>query len=107
MFTFRRSPTKDKIMWLTQPDHIAQAVLIFVPLWFCLILATHYNTFETSRSFYVMQKQMTEEQWAMWSGIISVISIFCWATNNRYAMIFQNSILMFWHGLVALCIFLA
>ena len=107
MFTFRRSPTKDKILWLTSPDHIAQAILIFIPLWFGIILANKHNTFETSRSFLVMQMQMTESQWALVSIIFAIIGIMCWATGNRFAMIFQNALLMGWHGMIALCIFLA
>ena len=101
-----RVSTRDKMIWLTSPDHITQAILVFVPMWFCLILATNYNTFETSRSFIVMQSQMTEVQWATVSGVFSFIAVLCWLTGNRYAMIFQNAMLMGWHGLVALCIFL-
>lgn len=102
-----RVSMREKLIWLTNSDHVAQAILVFVPLWFCIILATHYNTFETSRSFIVMQMQMSEGQWATASGLFSLIAILCWATGNQYAMIFQNALLMGWHGLVALCIFLA
>jgi hypothetical protein len=104
---FTKPSGKDSLIWLTNPDHCAQTVLIFVPLWFCVILGTHYNTFETSKSFFIMQQQMTEVQWALVSGLVSLIAIMCWATGNIYAMIFQNALLMSWHGLVALCVFFA
>lgn len=107
MFSFQNSPTKHKILWLTSPDHISQAILILIPMWFGFLLLAKFNTFETSRSYFYMQQQMTEMQWAALSLSIALISLICWAAHNRYAMIFQNCLLMGWHGLVALCIFLA
>jgi hypothetical protein len=106
MYSFQKSPTSHKILWLTRSDHIAQGLLIFIPLWFAIILFNKYNTFETSTVYYYMLRQMTELHWAAFSFIVSILSIFCWATGNKYIMIFQNSILMMWHGLVAICLFL-
>ena len=107
MFSFRKSPNRHKILWLTSPDHIAQAILILIPAWFGLTLFSKPNIFETSRSYFYIQQQMNEFQWAALSTSIAFISVICWAAHNRYAMIFQNCLLMGWHGLVALCIFIA
>jgi hypothetical protein len=107
MFNSYHSAAKEKILWLTSPDHCAQAVLIFVPFWFGLVLCGQPNTFLSSPSYAIMRMQMSENEWALCSIVISLIAIMCWATNNRYALIFQNALLMGWHGLIALCIFLA
>lgn len=106
MYSFQKSPNSHKILWLTRPDHIAQGILIFIPLWFAIILFNKYNTFETSTVYYYMLRQMEEPNWALFSFVVAIISILCWAVDNRYAMIFQNAILMMWHGLVAICMFL-
>lgn len=107
MYSFQNAPTSHKILWLTRPDHIAQSILVFVPFWFGIILLNKYNTFETSRAYFYMQMQMTETEWGFFSISCAIIAALCWATNNRYVMIFQNAILMGWHGFVALCIFMA
>src|SRR5690242_11402243 len=106
MYRFQKSPPSHKMLWLTGPDHVTQAVLIFIPFWFSIVLFNKQHAFEASTIYYYMLRQMSEANWACFSCLTVIFATMCWATNNRYALIVQNCILMMWHGLVAICIFM-
>lgn len=92
---------------LTTPDTVAQGVLTGVPFWFCFILSFDGKTFLTSRSYDFMAAITNETNWAIISAAVVTISLVCWWTENYYLMVLQNCILMAWHGLIAMCVFLA
>lgn len=88
-------------------EFVGQIVLTFIPLWFAFILMLQGHTFDTSKTYAMMAIVMSEENWALYSGGMVFVVMACWFSDNYYALLFQNCLLMAWHGLVALCVFLA
>lgn len=88
-------------------EFASQLVLTLVPLWFSAVLALHGNTFGTSLSFSYMASIMSEPAWSLLSGGVGLIAAVCWARKTVLTLIFATMLLAFWHGMVALCVFLA
>lgn len=92
---------------LRDPGAQLNLLLALVPLGWAFILMLDGPTLHLSPAYDVMERLATETQWASFSLLVAMIAFWCDVQGSRGAMVIAKMVLLFWHGMVALCIWLA
>lgn len=88
-------------------EALLQFILCSVPLIFFVLLLYPGEALRSNSGYAIMAAQMSETNWAALSGFTAAVGLAGWLIYKPWLMFAAICLVCFFHGWVALCIWLA